>query len=215
MDKCKRKGFTLVEVIVAVALLAAVTVPIISVMVRTTQINSRARLVQKATDLGQNLMEGIREYTMEEVIDQCLKSGEGFKIIYSSIISYNPNGYQYLDASGNFEQELQTAVNTVQSTGSDPIYGMVDDSRTYTSFGGDRYNFAFCGIVYNNNTFDAVVTFEKYAGEQEDENGNQDTSETSPYCIYNVTVKIYLSQQGTHFTDSAKLATLTGAVQNK
>jgi prepilin-type N-terminal cleavage/methylation domain-containing protein len=215
MSRCRRKGFTLVEVIVAVALLAVVTVPIISSMVRTTQINSKARLVQKATDLGQNLMEGIREYTMEEVIDQCLKSGNGFKIIYSSIISYNPKGYQYLDASGNFEQELQAAANKAQNGKNDPIYGMVDNNQTYTSYGGDKYNFAFCGIGYNNNTFDAVVTFEKYVDKSDDANGNQDTSAASPYCVYNVTVKIYLSAEGAHFADSAKLATLTGAVQNK
>lgn len=213
MSKNRRKGFTLVEVIIAVALLAIVVMPVASVMVRTAQLNARARTLQKATDLGQNLMEGIREYTMEEVIDQCLKSGNGFKIIYSSIISYNPKGYQYLDASGNFEKELQAAAN--QEQGTDPIYGMVDDSQTYTSFGGDKYNFAFCNIVYNNTKFDAVVTFEKYVEESDGAGDDQDTSAASPYCIYNVTVTVYLSMNGAHFTDSAKLATLTGAVQNK
>ena len=42
----KNKGFTLVEVIVAVALLGVITVPIMSTLVRTAQINAKARNVQ-------------------------------------------------------------------------------------------------------------------------------------------------------------------------
>ena len=152
---------------------------------------------------------------MEEVIDQCLRSGNDFKIIYSSIISYKPTEYAYLDGTGDFVEQLQTKANTGSDDTEDTIIGTVDDSKTYTSFGGDKYNFAFSGIEYNKSTFDAVVTFEKYVEPSENENGNQNTSGSDPYCIYNVTITIYKSLCGAHFSKDAKLTEITGAVQNK
>jgi prepilin-type N-terminal cleavage/methylation domain-containing protein len=211
MKKRHGHGFTLVEIIVAVAILGVITVPIMSVLVRTTQINARARNVQKATDLGQNLMEGIREYTMEEVIQQCLQADGSLKVIYSSIITYNPKEYKKLDGTADFTQSLQKAANSSTNY----LYGELDKATTYTSFGGDQYNFGLCGIQYNKSTFDATITFEKYVEESSNTNGNQDTSSTNPYCIYNVTITIYSSREGAHFSSQAKLATLTGAVQNK
>ncbi len=209
--KNKTAGFSLIEIVVAVALLGIVTVPIMSAMIRTAQINQKARNLQKATDLAQNLMEGIREYTMKEVIDQCIAPGDGFKVIYSSIIDYEPDGYTYLDAGQNFLTQLQ------DTTDDDPIYGMVE--TTYTSLGDDEYNFAFCGITYNKTEFDAIVTFTKYEEEDETDPANgqvvsKSQAEVGPYCIYEVEVTIY-SALGERFSDSARITSVTGAVQNE
>lgn len=226
----KRAGFTMVELIIAVAILGVVTVPIVSSMMRTAQINAKSRALQKATDLAQNLMEGIREYTMEEVIEQCIEP-EDFSLIYSSIITYQPTTYGYIDSSSStFQEGLQNAAinnsyiygeiktetetstesNNANTNGSEPettTAASTASGSVYVSYTEETYNFAFCDIEYNKSDFDAIVTFEKYIPD-----GNTADIE---YYVYEVTITIYTSNTTERFADNARITSLTGAVQNK
>ena len=222
----------MVELIIAVAILGVVTVPIISSMIQTANINAKSRSMQKATDLAQNLMEGIREYTMQEVIDQCITPND-FSLIYSSIISYEPTTYEFIDASSTstFQEELQKATidnsyiygeiktETETETETEAVSGVIEtESETetsaaassggtvYAAYNENSYDFAFCNIYYNKSYFDAIVTFEKYI---------PDGEENLPYYVYEVTVTIYNSNTTERFSDSERITSLTGAVQNQ
>lgn len=73
--KKKNKGFSLVELLVAIILLAIVITPMFNAFISSARINRNARRIMVATDLGQNIIEGLSEKTYETVY-QAVKSSE-------------------------------------------------------------------------------------------------------------------------------------------
>lgn len=59
-------GFSLIELLVAVAILAALTIPLLQGFIGTHRAAGKAALVQGATIAGQNLMESLHAHTVEE-----------------------------------------------------------------------------------------------------------------------------------------------------
>lgn len=70
--KKSNAGFTLVELIVAIALFAIVVTPICNTFITSAKINRNARRVMIATDLAQNIFEGFSEKTFETTWDSLL-----------------------------------------------------------------------------------------------------------------------------------------------
>ena len=56
----ENKGFTIVEVIIAVAMLAIVSIPILGSFAQSAKYNAKARNIQKATIAAQTVMEDIK-----------------------------------------------------------------------------------------------------------------------------------------------------------
>lgn len=72
MNKKKRKrknnkGFTLVEILIAVAIIAVVVAPILKGMVVSMKVNNRADRIQKETGVAQGIMEGMSGLSLEEL----------------------------------------------------------------------------------------------------------------------------------------------------
>lgn len=63
----KNMGFTLVEVVVAIALLVIVVTPIMNSFITSARVNRNARKVMVATDVGQDLIEGFSEKTFQSL----------------------------------------------------------------------------------------------------------------------------------------------------
>ena len=61
--KKSNAGFTLVELIVAIALFAIVITPLCNTFISSAKMNRNARKVMIATDLAQNIFEGFSEET--------------------------------------------------------------------------------------------------------------------------------------------------------
>ena len=71
MDKKQNSdnaGFTFIELIIAVVILALAISPILHAFINSANINGRSRQVLRATTAGQNLMEEIKAGTMDELI---------------------------------------------------------------------------------------------------------------------------------------------------
>lgn len=90
-------GFSLVELLIAVTVLAVLVVPMLHMFVTSARINAKSRQTLRAGSVAQDIMEGLKAYTLEEVRTQFAppegtdasmyyNPKEGFYIIDSSLI---------------------------------------------------------------------------------------------------------------------------------
>ena len=63
----KDAGFSLVELLIAVIILAIIVVPMLHGFVTSARMNGKAKQVQRATTVAQDIMEGLKAYDIEEL----------------------------------------------------------------------------------------------------------------------------------------------------
>ena len=96
-NKASNAGFSLVELLIAVTILAIIVIPLLHLFVTSTRINVKSRQMLRATTVAQDIMEGLKAYTLEEVRTQFTpESGvstgdfffpsEGFYVLNISLI---------------------------------------------------------------------------------------------------------------------------------
>lgn len=96
-SKASNAGFSLVELLIAVVILAIIVIPLLRMFVTSTRINVKSRQMLRATTVAQDIMEGLKAYTLEEVRTQFAPpegtSGnsyffptEGFYVVNTSMI---------------------------------------------------------------------------------------------------------------------------------
>ena len=61
------QGLTLVELIVSIAILAIIVLPLLTSFVQATKTNVKAKNKQYATEVAQNIMEGLQNVSLEEI----------------------------------------------------------------------------------------------------------------------------------------------------
>ena len=70
-NRKKNSGFTLVEVLIAVAILSVVSIPILQSFVSVAQVNAKSRRRLAATTIAEGLMESCKGMSLKEVAAQC------------------------------------------------------------------------------------------------------------------------------------------------
>ncbi len=65
--KSNNKGFSIVELIVSIAVLSIVFIPIINAFLSTVRTNAKAQRMQNATAVAQDVMETVKRYSFEEL----------------------------------------------------------------------------------------------------------------------------------------------------
>ncbi len=63
-------GFTLVEVLIAMVILAIIVVPLLHVFISSANTNQKARKILRVTTASQDIMEGLKAYTIEDLAFQ-------------------------------------------------------------------------------------------------------------------------------------------------
>ena len=72
-------GFSLIEVLVAMIILAIVVIPLLKGFVVTQKVNGRAQRLESAQAVAQNVMEALKPATLEEIAQQFNSTdSEGF-----------------------------------------------------------------------------------------------------------------------------------------
>ena len=69
MKKQDNQGFSLIELLVAVVILAVVVVPLLHGFLSSYRVNSKSKSVLRATTLAQNEMETFEKEKIEDLID--------------------------------------------------------------------------------------------------------------------------------------------------
>ena len=139
--KLNNKGFSLVECLVAMAILAVISLPILLSFSRAAETNSKARRVENATTVGSSLSEEFKQTEVTELIkkytnytvtdgkyvfniDKEGANGETFNVV----LTLDPTDYtDTYDDSGNLIGNTSNNVNSY----SKPVYGNVSDKYNY------------------------------------------------------------------------------------
>ncbi len=82
----KNAGFSLVELLISVTILAIIVIPLLHMFVTSSKINIKSRTTLRATTVAQDIMEGLKAYDIDELKAQFNNPTEGFYVINDSII---------------------------------------------------------------------------------------------------------------------------------
>ena len=109
------KGFTLLEVLVAMVILTIVCVPLLRSFATSAQTNARAKIQMKATTASENIMEQIKAMNVSELKDFMTDSGV-YTVTYNDVSYTSPSGTTFSGVATTIE---------------------IDDSGLNTDFGAD------------------------------------------------------------------------------
>lgn len=131
--KDNNKGFSLLELLVAVAILAVIVTPFLMAFLTTTRINASTKDQQRAKFAATNVMEDIRSRNVDDVLAECVAGEEEGTYLYTT--TQESDGIEYtveaiLDPRYSDESKLDEATD-YNAEMMAHIYGM---NSAYDSF---------------------------------------------------------------------------------
>lgn len=132
----KNAGFSLLELLIAVTILAIITIPMLHMFVTSARINGKSRITLRATVLAQDIVEGLKAYHIDEIQDQ-FNGVEDFEMLNTSVIAG--------DCTYKEDVDREIAEN-----GSDP-----DDSSKAKP---GKYYFVLKNAKLENSRFDVLIS---------------------------------------------------------
>ena len=176
--KQSNKGFTLVEVLVAIVILSIIVVPLLSAFVVSAKTNAKARMTLRVTTLAQNIIEELKAYSLEESAAQY--NGIGNAITGESMASY------------------ETLLHV------DGVHGVLkkDDEGEIQGRSDGRFDFVLKGVKQGSTKFDVEIMVRK-PGFKDLSNANlQQVGELSMANIVSMNRSdcAYYAQQATEHT---------------
>lgn len=128
--KVDDKGFSLVELIISIAILVIIMVPLMSNFIRSMQMNKKAEKYQVQSNLAASIMEGLKASTIEEIIKAFNGPKGSFDIIPNDI-----NDIMRLELIAPDEyKKKETGIYDEQATDYYAIHGVIAGGSAYDVF---------------------------------------------------------------------------------
>ena len=123
----KNAGFSLLELLIAVTILAIITIPMLHMFVTSAKINGKSRITLRATVLAQDIVEGLKAYHIDEIQDQ-FNGVEDFEMLNTSVIAGDctykedvdrekPGKYYFVLKNAKLENSRFDVLISVDATG--------------------------------------------------------------------------------------------------
>lgn len=123
----KNAGFSLLELLIAVTILAIITIPMLHMFVTSARINGKSRITLRATVLAQDIVEGLKAYHIDEIQDQ-FNGVEDFEMLNTSVIAGDctykedvdrekPGKYYFILKNAKLENSRFDVLISVDATG--------------------------------------------------------------------------------------------------
>jgi len=99
---CSDKGFSLIEIIIAIAILAIITLPLLNAFVTSSKMNALSRNKLLAIETGKNIMEELKGYNLADIIklgSPNITSPTIFGNTGFEELDYNPSTHKYVVAA--------------------------------------------------------------------------------------------------------------------
>jgi prepilin-type N-terminal cleavage/methylation domain-containing protein len=131
IKKKRNRGFTLVEVLVAAAILSIMVTPILSSFVAIARVNAKSRRKLSATAIANSVMESVKGFELSDVSKQFNNPSGGFHIIAGTI------------------------------SGASEIGGASYSGSTFTARASGVYEFSITGVQMDGTTYDVRLKYTK------------------------------------------------------
>lgn len=133
--KLNNKGFSLVEVLVAIIILAIATGPLLSSFVSSIRYNAKAKEKQNTMDAAQSIMESFKAYDMKSLVAQFSDPSTEFRVYPTGSM-----GDYYMTAPANSSEPYVFAIQDMDFEGKkyDAKVEVIPSSATNAV--GDGYN---------------------------------------------------------------------------
>lgn len=158
--RMNNRGFSLVELLVAITILAIIVVPMLHSFVTAAKTNGKAKTTLRATTVAQDVMEGLKAYNLEELALQINCRNQGFQLVNNGMIRGGTR--ELIDMGGSFS----TATLSNNGAGHASIYS-TDGGASYQFLGQDShiYYFSIEGIELQDDTnqYDALIRLDASA----------------------------------------------------
>lgn len=139
----KNKGFSLIEVLLAVVLLAIVITPLIQTIYTSMALNKKSRILLGATDVGQSYVEYLESLTYE--------NSDNTVTTIKTLDSNDDNLFTVAKSSNGFNYNLYVTVSPLLSGSDYSVYEVKVDVYyvPYNNPTGQDYMASFKGSVFN------------------------------------------------------------------
>lgn len=160
--KTNNRGFTLVELIIAVAILAIVILPLISNFIQSSKMNLKGRKSLNAMNLAQDVMEGMSAFTASEVDEKMVAATGATPTDLAGVVL--PVGTTYSgvakDPSSNADKKIYTLTNVQTATGNHNAYDMTITVDGSSSNHAEFNDYSTADITKVDQYLDAVFTLD-------------------------------------------------------
>lgn len=194
IKNAKHAGFSLVEILLAIVILALVITPILQTVLSSMSISNRSRNLLGATEVGQMTLEVLNSKAMEGTggIEEMLTTS-GIRML-PAISSYVPTKVTYGSLSFSSHSSFVNAIKT--------NYANNDGKLCFVSNNESVKRFALHNVEHNGLEYDVVVSMTSTASEP-----------TDKYFTYDVYLEVYEVKDGCHY--NKRLISMESAVINK
>ena len=189
--KKDNRGFTLTELLIAIAIMAIVLAPLFHNFIVSTKLNGKAKLAMNATNMASNIMEGFNAYTAEQlIIGFDSADSRGNMAIFPDDITCNSHGEAILNADGSWT--LGYTVTGSAASGGTANYvsgsGVSANSLTMVPSADSKYYFFAEGVKQNKTYYDMLIRLDAssastFSGDL-NENGTIESGERELYNDY-------------------------------
>lgn len=148
--KDNNKGFTLVEVIIAIMILAVVVAPLLSLFVQSVRMNTASRRRMNATSIAEDIMEGIKLYDVADITRQFDYPD------YFKLANLPGDGYTIKQlkktGEGQFDEIAIGDAGSVKSDDGGKTYELIKENEA-----GNEYYYCVKNMIPATEAYDALI----------------------------------------------------------
>lgn len=150
------RGVSLVELLIAVVILAVIVVPLLRAFVMSARVNARSKTSLRETAMAQDIMEGLKAYTVEDLAYQFNYPNGGikeyslsFNVVSPSLIENGNAGlsthvYELTDSGGKFtDTDTDKSVLNYETA----KRMLTTESHAFNPRSGGKYYFAIKNVT--------------------------------------------------------------------